>query len=147
MTDLIKKPRVRPGRWMDGVHTQFARTHDGSVRFDLTVSEVPSRLITGPHLLSGWVEGFGTRKEISKKDNHSFTAFGPYECQHWLEDVLPQPVLDNLTFDSESNDFYCYSKDRESLKVVWEVLADTVVQLNALTDDYHSEMLKVLNGH
>jgi hypothetical protein len=144
-------PTVRPGRWVDGIHTQFAGTIDGSVKFELTISETPgqNQRDTFRYVLNGWVEGFGTRKKISKKADweevQGLTMFGPYECQYWLKDVLPQSVLDNLTFDSESSEFYCYSKDRESLKVVWEVLADTVVRLNALTKDYHSEMLKVFN--
>ena len=149
-------PTVRPGRWVDGDHTQFASTIDGSVSFDLTI-ETPGinerdtfrielqRTHTFRYALNGWVEGFGTRKKISKKADQGLTMFGPYECQDWLKDVLPQSVLDNLTFDSESSEFYCYSKDMESLEAVWEVLADTVVRLNALTKDYHSEMLKVFN--
>ena len=139
-------PTVRPGRWVDGDHTQFASTIDGSVSFDLTI-ETPgiNERDTFRYALNGWVEGFGTRKKISKKADQGLTMFGPYECQYWLKDVLPQSVLDNLTFDSEPNEFYCYSKDMESLEAVWEVLADTVVRLNALTKDYHSEMLKVFN--
>ena len=138
-------PTVRPGRWVDGDHTQFAGTIDGSVKFDLAVHTSGTRCRFGSYLLNGWVEGFGTRKKISKKADQGLTMFGPYECQDWLKDVLPQSVLDNLTFDSESGEFYCYSKDMESLEAVWEVLADTVVRLNALTKDYHSEMLKVFN--
>jgi len=139
---MTTHPTVRPGRWVDGDHTQFASALDDSVKFDLTIVETPgqNQRDTFRYLLNGWVEGFGTRKKISTKGE-----FGPYECQYWLKDVLPQSVLDNLTFDSESSEFYCYSKDMESLKIVWEVLADAVVRLNALTKDYHSEMLKVFN--
>jgi|TARA_R110000737_G_scaffold297703_1_gene304505 hypothetical protein len=134
---MTTQPTVRPGRWVYGDHTQFASALDGSVEFSLNISEIP---VASRYVLNGWVEGFGTRKKISKN-----AEFGPYECQYWLKDVLPQSVLDNLTFDSESSEFYCYSKDMESLKIVWEVLADAVVRLNALTKDYHSEMLKVFN--
>jgi len=144
---MTTHPTVRPGRWVDGDHTQFASTIDGSVKFELTISETPG-VRSLRYVLNGWVEGFGTRKTISKNDDRIQRAraeFGPYECQYWLKDVLPQSVLDNLTFDSESSEFYCYSKDMESLKIVWEVLADAVVRLNALTKDYHSEMLKVFN--
>ena len=142
---MTTQPTVRPGRWVYGDHTQFASALDDSVKFSLNISEIPGDLImpssvASRYVLNGWVEGFGTRKKISTKGE-----FGPYECQYWLKDVLPQSVLDNLTFDSESSEFYCYSKDMESLKIVWEVLADAVVRLNALTKDYHSEMLKVFN--
>ena len=142
---MTTHPTVRPGRWIYGDHTQFASALDDSVKFSLNISEIPGDLImpssvASRYVLNGWVEGFGTRKKISKN-----AEFGPYECQYWLKDVLPQSVLDNLTFDSESSEFYCYSKDMESLKIVWEVLADAVVRLNALTKDYHSEMLKVFN--
>ena len=128
--------------------TQFARTSDGSVKFDLTIVETPgqNQRDTFRYLLNGWVEGFGTRKKISKKSNHGLTIFGPYECEYWLKGVLAQCVLDNLTFDSESSEFYCYSTDRESLEVIWEVLADTIKRLDALADIYHRQMLRVFNG-
>ena len=140
-------PTTRPGRWVNGAHMQFASTIDGSVSFELIIDTRISPLLflnsTFRYALRGSVEGFGARKKISTK--RTPYLFGPYSCQYWLKDILPQSVLDNLTFDSEPSEFYCYSKDMESLEAVWEVLADTIVRLNALTKDYHSEMLKVFN--
>jgi len=127
--------------------TQFARTKDGSVKFDLTIVETPgqNQRDTFRYLLTGWVEGFGTRNKISSI-RLAHPSFGPNECEYWLKGVLAQHILDNLTFDSESSEFYCYSTDRECLEVIWKVLGDTIKRLNVLADNYHNEMLGVFNG-
>ena len=63
---MTTHPTVRPGRWVDGDHTQFASALDDSVKFSLNISEIPGDLImpssvASRYVLNGWVEGFGTR--------------------------------------------------------------------------------------
>ena len=90
--------------------TKDYQTVDGNVKFELSLAETLSKKTTYRYVLNGWVEGFGPRTKTLRSDWN-----GPYECQYWLKGVLPQEVLDTITFDSESSEFYIYSSDRESL--------------------------------
>ena len=118
------------------------QTADGNVKFELTLVETLSERDTYRYLLNGWVEGFGPRtKEFINSDHH-----GPYDCQYWLKGVLPQNVLDTITFDSESSEFYIYSSDRESLEIILDILTDTIDRLNNCLEEYTFQMLQVFNG-
>ena len=115
---------------------------DGTVKFELTLVETLSERTTYRYLLNGWVEGFGPRsKKFPNPDHH-----GPYDCQYWLKGVLPQEVLDTITFDSESSEFYIYSSDRDSLEMIVDVLTDLIERLDVLEFDYTQEKLRVFNG-
>ena len=128
--------------------TKARQTTDGNVKFELSISETLSEKTTYRYLLNGWVEGFGPRSEI--RPTHSGGPFrsngGPYECQYWLKGVLPQEVLDAITFDSESSEFYIYSSDRDSLEIILDVLTDTIDRLNNCLEEYTFQMLQVFNG-
>ena len=128
--------------------TKDRQTTDGNVKFELSISETLSEKTTYRYLLNGWVEGFGPRSEI--RPTHSGGPFrsngGPYECQYWLKGVLPQEVLDAITFDSESSEFYIYSSDRDSLEIIVDVLTDVIERLDVLEFDYTQEKLRVFNG-
>ena len=117
------------------------QTADGNVKFELTLVETLSERDTYRYLLNGWVEGFGPRtKEFINSDHH-----GPYDCQYWLKGVLPQNVLNTITFDSESSEFLIYSSDRESLEIILDVLTDTIDRLNNCLEEYTFQMLRVFN--
>ena len=118
------------------------QTTDGNVKFELTLVETLSERTTYRYLLNGWVEGFGPRTEEFLNSNHH----GPYDCQYWLKGVLPQEVLDTITFDSESSEFYIYSSDRDSLEIIVDVLTDLIERLDVLEFDYTQEKLRVFNG-
>ena len=120
--------------------TKDYQTVDGNVKFELSLVETLSKKTTYRYLLSGWVEGFGPRTKSIQSDWH-----GPYECQYWLKGVLPQEVLDTITFDSESSEFYIYSSDRESLEIILDVLTDTIDRLNNCLEEYTHQMLRVFN--
>jgi hypothetical protein len=99
--------------------------------------------------LNGWVEGFGSRVGKLTPTPESLwlsEGHGPYDCEAWLKGVLPQEVLDTLWFDSESSEFYCYSSDRDSLKIILDVLNDTIDRLNNCLEEYTFQMLRVFNG-
>ena len=118
------------------------QTTDGNVKFELTIVETLSERDTYRYLLNGWVEGFGPRtKEFINSDHH-----GPYDCQYWLKGVLPQEVLDTLTFDCESSEFYVYSTTKESLEIILDVLTDLIERLEVLEFDYTQERLRTFNG-
>ena len=123
----------------DGLTRQNA---DGTVKFELSLVETLSERDTYRYLLNGWVEGFGPRSKTFPNVEHH----GPYECQYWLKGVLPQEVLDTITFDSESSEFYIYSSDRDSLEIIVDVLTDTIERLDVLEFDYTQEKLRVFNG-
>ena len=114
---------------------------DGTVKFELTLVETLSERTTYRYLLNGWVEGFGGISDI-----HPTYSGGPYDCQYWLKGVLPQEVLDTLTFDCESSEFYVYSTTKESLEIILDVLTDTIERLEVLEFDYTQERLRVFNG-
>tara|TARA_B100000809_G_scaffold239877_1_gene261738 strand:- start:39 stop:515 length:477 start_codon:yes stop_codon:yes gene_type:complete len=122
--------------------TRDYQTGDGNVQFELSISETLSEKTTYRYLLNGWVQGFGPRSKIFPDVDHH----GPYECQYWLKGVLPQEVLDTITFDSESSEFYIYSSDRESLEIILDVLTDTIDRLNNCLEEYTFQMLQVFNG-
>ena len=117
------------------------QTVDGTTKFELSISETLSEKTTYRYLLNGWVEGFGPRSKVFPVVDHH----GPYECQYWLKGVLPQNVLDTITFDSESSEFYIYSSDRESLEIILDVLTDTIDRLNNCLEEYTFQMLRVFN--
>ena len=123
----------------DGMTRQNA---DGTVKFELSLVETLSERTTYRYLLNGWVEGFGPRTEEFLNSSHH----GPYDCQYWLKGVLPQEVLDTITFDSESSEFYIYSSDRDSLEMIVDVLTDLIERLDVLEFDYTQEKLRVFNG-
>ena len=118
------------------------QTTDGNVKFELTLVETLSEKTTYRYLLNGWVEGFGPRSKVFPVVDHH----GPYECQYWLKGVLPQEVLDTITFDSESSEFYIYSSDRESLEIILDILTDPIDRLNNCLEEYTFQMLQVFNG-
>ena len=121
--------------------TKDYQTVDGNVKFELSLVETLSKKTTYRYLLNGWVEGFGPRTKTLRSDWN-----GPYECQYWLKGVLPQEVLDTITFDSESSEFYIYSSDRGSLEIILDVLTDTIDRLNNCLEEYTFQMLQVFNG-
>ena len=121
--------------------TKDYQTVDGNVKFELSISETLSEKTTYRYVLNGWVEGFGPRSKVFPVVDHH----GPYECQYWLKGVLPQEVLDTITFDSESSEFYIYSSDRESLEIILDVLTDTIDRLNNCLEEYTHQMLRVFN--
>ena len=122
--------------------TKDYQTVDGNVKFELSIDETLSEKTTYRYLLNGWVQGFGPRSKVFPVVDHH----GPYECQYWLKGVLPQEVLDTITFDSESSEFYIYSSDRESLEIILDVLTDTIDRLNNCLEEYTFQMLQVFNG-
>ena len=121
--------------------TKDYQTVDGNVKFELSIAETLSKKTTYRYVLNGWVEGFGPRSKIFPVVDHH----GPYECQYWLKGVLPQEVLDTITFDSESSEFYIYSSDRESLEIILDILTDTIDRLNNCLEEYTHQMLRVFN--
>ena len=116
------------------------QTADGNVKFELSIVETLSEKTTYRYLLNGWVEGFGPRSSIRPTYRG-----GPYDCEHWLKGVLPQEVLDTITFDSESSEFYIYSSDRKSLEIILDVLTDTIDRLNNCLEEYTFQTLRVFN--
>ena len=122
--------------------TKDYQTVDGNVKFELSIVETLSEKDTYRYLLNGWVQGFGPRSKVFPVVDHH----GPYECQYWLKGVLPQEVLDTITFDSESSEFYIYSSDRESLEIILDILTDTIDRLNNCLEEYTFQMLQVFNG-
>ena len=121
--------------------TKDYQTVDGNVKFELSIAETLSKKTTYRYVLNGWVEGFGPRSKVFPVVDHH----GPYECQYWLKGVLPQEVLDTITFDSESSEFYVYSTDREPLEIILDVLTDTIDRLNNCLEEYTHQMLRVFN--
>ena len=118
----------------------------GTVRFELTFS--------GPYngnndihryQLSGWVEGFGPRAMDHVHADYDVLGSGPYSCQYWLKDILPQVILDEIQFDSESSEFYCYSSDRDHLEIILDVLTGVIDRLDKCHEEYATQRLTVFN--
>ena len=125
--------------------TRDSKSHDGTVRHDLSISETLNENPIHRYLLNGWVEGFGPRVRSEVHDDHDVLGSGPYQCQYWLKESLPQEVLDTLWFDSESSDFYCYSSDRTSLETILDVMTDVIDKLDRCFEEYTTQKLSVFN--
>jgi len=119
----------------------------GTVRFELSFSETLSEKPIYRHQLSGWVEGFGPRMMDHVHADHDVLGSGPYSCQYWLKDILPQVILDEIQFDSESSEFYCYSSDRDHLEIILGVLTGVIDRLDKCHEEYVTQRLQVFNGH
>jgi len=117
----------------------------GTVRFELSFSETLSEKPIYRHQLSGWVEGFGPRMMDHVHADHDVLGSGPYSCQYWLKDILPQVILDEIQFDSESSEFYCYSSDRDHLEIILGVLTGVIDRLDSCFEEYATQRLTVFN--
>ena len=131
--------------------TRDSKSHDGTVRYDLSISE--TELGTEDihrYLLNGWGQGFGSRTDTFTNDEgvEQFfdpTEFGPYDCRDWLKNVLPVEVLDTLWFDCESSEFFCYSTDGKMLEIVVDVLTDTIDRMNRIWEKSTHRTMQLFN--
>ena len=101
-------------------------TMDGLVSYEMGISDVDySEGRTC--LLNGSVHGFG----------HSHSAretgdLGAYDFQYWLKDILPSRIMDGLTFDSESSEFYVYADDMNKLEFIVNLMDRVILEYNRL---------------
>ncbi len=101
-------------------------TMDGLVSYEMGISDVDyseGRTV----LLNGSVHGFG----------HSHSAretgdLGAYDFQYWLKDILPGRIINGLTFDSESSEFYVYADSMDKLEFIVNLMDRVILEYNRL---------------
>ncbi len=101
-------------------------TMDGLVSYEMGISDVDfpdGRTV----LLNGSVHGFG----------HSHSAretgdLGSYDFQYWLKDILPGRIINGLTFDSESSEFYVYADSMDKLEFIVNLMDRVILEYNRL---------------
>ena len=101
-------------------------TMDGLVSYEMGISDVDyseGRTV----LLNGSVHGFG----------HSHSAretgdLGSYDFQYCLKDILPGRIINGLTFDSESSEFYVYSDSMDKLECIVNLMDRVILEYNRL---------------
>ena len=101
-------------------------TMDGLVSYEMGISDVDyseGRTV----LLNGSVHGFGHSQSARQSGD-----LGAYDFQYWLKDILPGRIINGLTFDSESSEFYVYADDMNKLEFIVNLMDRVILEYNRL---------------
>ena len=101
-------------------------TMDGLVSYEMSTVDVDySEGRTC--LLNGSVHGFGHSHSARQSGD-----LGAYDFQYWLKDILPGRIINGLTFDSESCEFYVYADDMNKLEFIVNLMDRVILEYNRL---------------
>ena len=102
-------------------------TMDGLVSYEMSTIKDVDYSEGRTCLLNGSVHGFGHSQSARETGD-----LGAYDFQYWLKDILPGRIINGLTFDSESSEFYVYSDSMDKLEFIVYLMDRVILEYNRL---------------